>query len=102
MKNLLLFLTILLAVASCGQTDYDTILKNGLIYDGSGDKPYKADVAIKADTVAAIGDLSEFTATEIIDLNGLAVAPGFINMLSWANTALLEDGRSQGDIRQGV
>uniref|UniRef100_UPI00404A649B N-acyl-D-amino-acid deacylase family protein n=1 Tax=Fulvivirga sp. TaxID=1931237 RepID=UPI00404A649B len=102
MKNLLLFLTILLAVASCGQPDYDTILKNGLIYDGSGDKPYKADVAIKADTVAAIGDLSEFTATEIIDLNGLAVAPGFINMLSWANTALLEDGRSQGDIRQGV
>ncbi|MEQ8475092.1 MAG: amidohydrolase family protein [Fulvivirga sp.] len=102
MKNLLLFLTILLAVASCDQPDYDTILKNGLIYDGSGDKPYKADVAIKADTVAAIGDLSEFTATEIIDLNGLAVAPGFINMLSWANTALLEDGRSQGDIRQGV
>jgi N-acyl-D-amino-acid deacylase len=102
MKNLLLFLTILLAVASCGQPDYDTILKNGLIYDGSGDKPYKADVAIKADTVAAIGDLSEFTATEIIDLNGLAVAPGFINMLSWANIALLEDGRSQGDIRQGV
>ncbi|MEQ8243854.1 amidohydrolase family protein [Fulvivirga sp.] len=102
MKNLLLFITILLAVASCGQPDYDTILKNGLIYDGSGDKPYKADVAIKADTVAAIGDLSEFTATEIIDLNGLAVAPGFINMLSWANTALLEDGRSQGDIRQGV
>lgn len=102
MKNLLLFLTILLAVASCGQPDYDTILKNGLIYDGSGDKPYKADVAIKADTVAAIGDLSEFTAVETIDLNGLAVAPGFINMLSWANTALLEDGRSQGDIRQGV
>ncbi|MTI39842.1 N-acyl-D-amino-acid deacylase family protein [Fulvivirga lutimaris] len=102
MKHLLLSLTILLALVSCGQPDYDTILKNGLIYDGSGDKPYQADVAIKADTVAAIGDLSEFTAVETIDLNGLAVAPGFINMLSWANTALLEDGRSQGDMRQGV
>lgn len=102
MRNYYLLLFTILLAAGCSKPDYDTILKNGLVYDGSGDKPYKADVAIKADTVAAIGDLSEFTAVETIDLNGLAVAPGFINMLSWANTALLEDGRSQGDIRQGV
>lgn len=102
MKNSLLSLAILLTIVGCGKPDYDTILKNGVIYDGSGNKPYTADLAINADTVAAIGDLSEFTAVETIDLNGLAVAPGFINMLSWANVSLLEDGRSQGDIRQGV
>lgn len=101
MRNYFILLVILISV-SCSKPDYDTILKNGLIYDGSGNKPYKADVAIKSDTIAAIGDLSEFTAVETIELNGLAVSPGFINMLSWANIALIEDGRSQGDIRQGV
>ena len=60
------------------------------------------DIAIAKDTIAAIGDLKDASAELEIDLDGLAVSPGFINMLSWANVALLEDGRSQSDIRQGV
>ena len=81
---------------------YDTIIKNGLIYDGNGGAPYKADLAIKNDTIAFIGDLSKESATHIIDAKGMAVTPGFINMLSWAPTSLILDGNSQSDIRQGV
>jgi N-acyl-D-aspartate/D-glutamate deacylase len=87
---------------SCSQPDYDTIIRNGMVYDGSGADPVATDVAINADTIAFIGDLSEKTAKEEFDAKGLAVSPGFINMLSWANTSLIEDGRSQSDIRQGV
>ncbi len=83
-------------------TSYDVILRGGTIYDGSGDKPYTGDVAIDSDMIAAIGDIGEATATIEIDVAGLAVAPGFINMMSWANESLIEDGRSQSDIRQGV
>jgi len=72
------------------------------VYDGDGSAPYVADVAIDADTVAAIGDLSELTAANEIDASGLAVTPGFINMLSWAPGDLREDGRSMSDIMQGV
>lgn len=95
---LLLILTIFI---SCNP-DYNTIIRNGTIYDGSGSAPITADIAINADTIAFIGDLSKKTAKEELDANGLAVAPGFINMLSWANVALIEDGRSQSDLRQGV
>src|SRR5205823_12569885 len=70
--------------------------------DGNGDRPYHADIAINADTIAMIGDLHTASAKKMIDAKGKAVAPGFINMLSWANESLIEDGRSQGDIRQGV
>jgi N-acyl-D-amino-acid deacylase len=80
---------------------YDVIIKSGRIYDGSGESPYIVDVAIENDLIAAIGQL-ETDADLVIDANGLAVAPGFINMLSWANDTLIEDGRSQSDIRQGV
>jgi len=80
---------------------YDVIIKSGMIYDGSGGSSYIADVAIDDDRIAAIGQL-ETDADLIIDAQGLAVAPGFINMLSWANDTLIEDGRSQSDIRQGV
>lgn len=83
-------------------TTYDILIKNGQILDGSGKNPYVGDVAINADTIAAIGHLENATGKKEIDASGLSVAPGFINMLSWANVALLEDGRSQGDIRQGV
>lgn len=82
--------------------DYDIILRGGRIYDGSGGPPLVGDVAIKKDTIAAVGDLRGRTAREEIDVSSLAVAPGFINMLSWANESLIEDGRSQSDIRQGV
>lgn len=80
---------------------YDLLIENGTVYDGLGGEPYAADVAISDDRIAAIGtDLG--TAERVIDASGLAVAPGFINMLSWATESLIEDGRSQSDIRQGV
>jgi len=80
---------------------YDVLIRSGQIYDGSGGPAYTADVGIKDDRIAAIGQLSG-DADRVIDARGLAVAPGFINMLSWANDCLIEDGRSQSDIRQGV
>jgi len=81
---------------------YDLILRGGTIYDGSGDEPVVGDVAIDGDTIAALGDVGNAVATTDIDVSGLVVAPGFINMMSWANESLIEDGRSQSNIRQGV
>jgi N-acyl-D-amino-acid deacylase len=81
---------------------FDIIIRNGMIYDGNGGKPYKADIGINSDTISFIGDLSKSDANEIFDANGKAVAPGFINMLSWATVSLIEYGRSESDIRQGV
>ncbi|MEP2770973.1 MAG: D-aminoacylase [Fulvivirga sp.] len=101
MKNILVLLCVI--IVSCSpKTEYDIILKNGLIYDGSGESSYAGDIAINGDTIVAMGDLSAAVGKEVIDLKGMAVAPGFINMLSWANSSLIEDGRSQSDIRQGV
>ena len=82
--------------------DHDIILRRGLIYDGSGGQPFVGDVAIDKDAIAAVGDLTGKKAGKEINVNGLAVAPGFINMLSWANESLIEDGRSESNIRQGV
>jgi N-acyl-D-amino-acid deacylase len=95
-------IVILLASACSVSPKYDTILRHGTVYDGSGAAPIAADVAIEGDTIAAIGDLSGERSGVEIDATGLAVAPGFINMLSWANESLIEDGRSQSDLRQGV
>ncbi|GAB5475180.1 MAG: D-aminoacylase [Maribacter sp.] len=81
---------------------YDILIKNAQIFDGSGQPAILGDVAINADTIAAIGTIENAMGKQEIDATGLSVAPGFINMLSWANVSLLEDGRSQGDIRQGV
>ncbi|CAN5876545.1 amidohydrolase family protein [soil metagenome] len=78
------------------------ILRGGTVYDGSGGAPRVTDVALADDTVAAVGDLRGARGRTEIDARGLAVAPGFINMLSWATESLIEDGRSQSDIRQGV
>ncbi|MGQ9887948.1 MAG: N-acyl-D-amino-acid deacylase family protein [Aggregatilineales bacterium] len=83
-------------------TDYDLIVRGGTVYDGSGADPFIADVGVRGDTIAAIGDLSSATAAVEVDASGLAVAPGFINMLSWSNESLIYDGRSQSEIRQGV
>jgi N-acyl-D-amino-acid deacylase len=80
---------------------YDVIIKSGRVYDGSGGPAYVADVAIEDDRIAAIGQL-DADANSVINASGLAVTPGFINMLSWATDTLIEDGRSQSDIRQGV
>jgi N-acyl-D-amino-acid deacylase len=82
--------------------DYDFIIRGGTVYDGTGGTAIKADVAIKGDRIAAVGNLAEKNGTTVIDAHGLAVAPGFINMLSWSNESLIEDGRSQSELRQGV
>ena len=89
------------AACSRGQ-EFDLILRGGTIYDGSGGEPFTGDVAINADRIATIGVLEDARGKTEVDCRGLAVAPGFINVLSWATESLIEDGRSQGDIRQGV
>jgi N-acyl-D-amino-acid deacylase len=83
-------------------TQYDLIIRNGTIYDGSGDPPVVGNVAANGQAIAAIGPLPDARGRTELDARGMAVAPGFINMLSWANRSLIEDGRSQSDIRQGV
>lgn len=91
------------ALAGCSAPkEYDAIIKGGTVYDGSGAPGVVADLAIEGDRIAAIGDLHKAKADKVIDATGKAVAPGFINMLSWAVDDLIEDGRSLGDIRQGV
>jgi len=90
-------------VVSCTQKNhYDILIHNAMIYDGNGGEPYKGSIAINADTIAAIGQLENADAKQVIDAGGMAVAPGFTNMLSWATETLIQDGRSQSDIRQGV
>lgn len=92
-----------LVLGSCGGADqYDLIIRGGTVYDGLGSPAESADVAINGDRIAAIGDLSDARAETVIDATGLAVAPGFINMLSWATRSLIEDGRGMSDIKQGV
>ena len=102
-KSSIFFLVVLFYFSCTGnQQQYDTIIRNGMIYDGNGGEPFKGDIGIKNDTIAFIGDLSKAAAKNDIDAKGNAVAPGFINMLSWATETLIEDGRSQSDIKQGV
>jgi N-acyl-D-amino-acid deacylase len=99
------FLPLLLCLAACrprAEARYDIIIRNGTIYDGTGGPPFAGDVAVAGDRIALVGDARALTADRVIDASGLAVAPGFINMLSWSNESLIADGRSQGEIRQGV
>jgi len=97
------FLVFLLLLVACSPAEkFDVIIRGGTVLDGSGSPGYQADLGIRADTIAFIGDLSAAQAPVEIDAGGKQVAPGFINMLSWANVSLLVDGRSQSDIRQGV
>ena len=81
---------------------FDVLIRGGTVYDGTGAPGVRADVGIRGDAIAAVRDLSKARAKTVIDATGLAVTPGFINMLSWSNDSLIADGRSQGDIRQGV
>ena len=81
---------------------YDLIVRNGTLFDGSGTPGRRADVGIRGDRVASVGDLAGARATTEIDASGKAVAPGFINVLSWANTSLIADGRGMSDLKQGV
>ena len=102
-KQIAILLVVLSTLISCQQkTSYDTIIRNGLVYDGNGGEPFKADIAIQNDSIAFIGDLSNATAKNEVDAKGLAVAPGFINMMGHSEESLFQDGRAQSDIRQGV
>src|SRR5438552_7445098 len=82
--------------------DFDIIIKGGAVYDGTGGEAQYVDLAIKGDRIAGLGDFSKVSAKTIVNASGLAVAPGFINMLSWSTESLIQDGRSQGELRQGV
>jgi N-acyl-D-amino-acid deacylase len=87
---------------SASPAPFDVLIKGGTLYDGTGGKPRLTDVAIRGDRIVGVGDFKAATAKIIIDAKGLAVAPGFINMLSWSTESLIEDGRSQSEIREGV
>jgi N-acyl-D-amino-acid deacylase len=103
MRLLKIILPVLLLFSGCTSTvKYDVLIKNGNIIDGSGLASFTGDIGIMSDTIAAIGDLKNARGRKVIDASGLTVAPGFINMLSWAVESLIEDGRSLGDICQGV
>src|SRR5207237_10658231 len=82
-----------------GPADSDFIIKDGTVYDGSGAEPKQADVVIRGDRIVAIGDFKAAKAKAVIDAQGLAVAPGFINMLSWSTVSLIHDVCSQSEVR---
>jgi N-acyl-D-amino-acid deacylase len=93
-------LLVLLLFSACA-TQHDVVIRNGVIYDGSGGAPVRGDLAIDGNRIAAVGRVNGKGRTEV-DAHGLAVAPGFINMLSWAVDSLIADGRGMADIKQGV
>jgi N-acyl-D-amino-acid deacylase len=92
-----------MAIGGCASSEpeYDVVIRNGEIYDGTGKPPVRGDVGIAGDSIVAVGNV-EGRGRQEVDALGLAVAPGFINMLSWATESLIHDGLSQSDIRQGV
>jgi N-acyl-D-amino-acid deacylase len=93
----------ILSVSACVRYDYDVLIENGTVYDGSMAVGFQADVAVKGDQIVVIGTIDPaLRVRHRVDATGMAVTPGFINMLSWANENLLADGRSMSDIKQGV
>jgi N-acyl-D-amino-acid deacylase len=106
MRNWLRYLIFLVIVCfrqiASADPPFDVIIKGGTVYDGTGAEGRVTDIAIRGDRIAGIGDFANATAKTTIDAGGLAVAPGFINMLSWSTESLIQDGRSQSEIRQGV
>ena len=84
------------------ETGYDVLIRGGTVYDGSGGAPYVGDVALRGERIVYVGPRAPAGASREIDATGLAVAPGFINMLSWSTESLIHDGRGQSEIRQGV
>ena len=104
-KFIILFIVltfILLSSCTPSYTEYDLLIKNALIYDGSGNDPISGQIAVNADTIVEIGELANAKGKEEVDAKGMAVSPGFINMLSWATESLIQDGRGMSDIMQGV
>jgi N-acyl-D-amino-acid deacylase len=101
-KTLPLLAAGLIAGSAAPAPRYDTVLRGGTIYDGGGGAPFAGDVAITGDHIVAVARHVAGRGRREIDVGGLAVAPGFVNMLSWANESLIADGRGESDIRQGV
>lgn len=99
--RILTFSALLIIQTQCSSPSYDLVIRNGLIYDGSGSAPLRADLAVQGDSIVKVGSVPGDGKIRI-DAAGRAVAPGFINVLSWATESLIADGRSQSDIRQGV
>src|SRR3954466_11195622 len=99
-----LFFTVIVGGGQIAAADapFDVIIKGGTVYDGTGGEGHVADVAIRGVRIVGVGDFASAVTKKTIDARGLAVAPGFINMLSWSNESLIQDGRSQSEIRQGV
>jgi len=99
-----LFFTVIIGGGQIASADapFDIVIKGGTVYDGTGGEGHVTDVAIRGDRIAGLGDFAKASVKKTIDARGLAVAPGFINMLSWSNESLIQDGRSQSEIRQGV
>ena len=104
MKRAIFCFSLLLAATSVSilAADFDVIIKNGAVYNGTGSETQHVDLAIRGDRIAGVGDYKNAKAKTVIDARGLAVAPGFINMLSWSTESLIQDGRSQSEIREGV
>jgi N-acyl-D-amino-acid deacylase len=102
MLKVLILVFGLAPTAIAAAADYDILIRNGTIYDGTGAPPYSADIAISGDRLSAIGQLDDYTAKLVIDASGLAVSPGFFNLLSHAHVSLLTDGRAMSDVLQGV
>lgn len=96
------FVAAAVLLSAAAPKTYDVIIRNGAIYDGSGNPPYKGDVAVQGDKIVAVGNVGDSRGRAEIDATGLAVAPGFINMLSWAVESLIVDPRSMADTKQGV
>ena len=112
MRQKVLLISVVTLFVACSETQspeiadstaqYDILIRGGTIYDGSGGQSFTDDVAIVGDRIVDIGDLNGAVAEVEVDASGLAVSPGFVNMLSWAVSSLIEDGRGMSDIRQGV
>jgi N-acyl-D-amino-acid deacylase len=101
-SRLLIWLPVVATLFSaCNSQKYDLIIRNGMIYDGTGEKPYQGDIAVNGDTIMAVGKFKG-RGKEEIDAKGMAISPGFVNMLSWASESMLVDGRAMSDIKQGV
>ena len=104
LSNYKLFTIITLFIFSCQNEPIacDVLIYNGTVYDGSGESPYLGSVGITDDKITYVGKNTRFEADTIIDATNLSISPGFINMLSWGYSSLMEDGRSLSDLKQGV
>ncbi len=105
LSRISLYIASLLLLLQCSNKEliqYDILIRNATIYDGSGEDSFDGMLGINADTIAAVGSFKNASGKLEIDAQGMAVSPGFINMLSWATRSLIQDGRGMSDIKQGV